>query len=139
MPLIINPLIDSQSISFKEDVKGFLLYYAGYILSNEVPIVYPNAGYKAYNKRMAFANLVKNNPALYVDSASFYVAQLEPSMNVVVLNAGQTLFRHFWDSNPTGKPIFECEATIAQYNHVGVTSGRSIWDVLSGVNQSDLI
>ena len=139
MPLITNPLNDSVSINFKEDVKGYMLYYAGYILSNETPIVYPNAGYKAYNKRMAFANLVKSNPNLYVDTASFYVAQLEPSMLANVTNMGQSLYRYFFDSNPSGRPILEMEATISGFNHVGQTSGRSIWDVLAGVNQTDLI
>lgn len=139
MPLIINPLNESQSPTFKEEVKGFMLFYAGVVLTQETPIVYPNAGYKAYNKRVAFANLVKNNPNLYVDSAAFYVAQLEVGMQTNLINTGQSLFRYFWDNNPTGRYILESEASIANYNHVGTTSGRSIWDVLAGVNQSDLI
>lgn len=139
MPLVTNPNLQSDSSSFKSDVEEALRQYAGLVLSTETPIIAPSAGYKAYNKRVAFAEKAKLNPALYADQAADYISELDSNMINTVLNAGQILYRWFWDSNPTGRNIFELEKSVANYNHVGTTSGKSIFDVLASVNQSDLI
>lgn len=139
MALVLNPNLQSDSTSFQEDVKESLRSYAGLVLSTETPILAPNPGFKAYNKRVAFAEKAKLNPELYTEQAASFISELDSSMINNVINANQILYRWFLDANPSGRNIFECEKTISTYNHVGTTSGRSIFDVLASVNQSDLI
>jgi hypothetical protein len=121
-------------------ITAHIAEYADSVLGVETPIVSPNAGYKAYNKRVALAVNVNNAPELY---ASKFAVDFVTIGNDIVLEAQNNnipLLNYLRDGNPMAKPACEADSTTgSSWQHVGQISGRSVWDSVAGVNQADLI
>jgi len=74
----INPISVSKSPILQIAVKQCMIEYAIQIMTLEEPILSPDLGYKAYDKRMALAKLVVQNPDMYVEMDSRLVATIYP-------------------------------------------------------------
>lgn len=136
MPSIQNPFSLANSENFKNAVKGALFQYAGNVLRNEAPIVSPNTGYKAYDKRMAFAAKVIQNPDLYATQAAALVA-LTDSLNEIDEHAN---FRWMYQDNGSGGNVMNWRGEVADQSVGDTYNGTlTIFDALSGVNKGDLI
>lgn len=140
MPLILNPQTGSNDPELLSAVAGILRYAAARVLQ-EPAIVSPNTGFKAYKKRVDFAGLLVHNAEQFAPQAAVLINIIE-SQGVVyaAANANVVLYRYLQSDNPGSAIITDMDATqVASYSNVGSTSGKSIFDVLAGVNQSDII
>jgi hypothetical protein len=139
MPQIIDAHASAKNPIIIEAVIGALQTYAATVL-NEQPIVFPNPGYEAYNKRVAFAALAVHNPQAYAEQAAVYIEQVTNGLIAESQNNSVQPYNYIIEQNPSGKSLFEADANQrATVSSVGRTSGNSIFDVLAGVNQSDLV
>lgn len=140
MPTIIDAASSAKNPIIIQAVTDNLQQYAAQALGNEAPIVAPNAGYKAYNKRMAFAKLATLNPEQYGSDAAVFIEQITNGLIIEARNNNVPEYNYILEQNPSGKSLMEADATQrANISHVGQTSGRSVFDVLAGVTQADLI
>jgi hypothetical protein len=113
--------------------------FATQLLKDEKAISAPNQGYQMYAKRIAFANLVMqsyspDSISQWAKRAATLIAIIQPD---IVLNE-QATFRYLLQDNPMGRNCMETEFALFQWNQQGETSGRQLWDTLSGVSQLDL-
>jgi hypothetical protein len=139
MPQIIDAHASAKNPLVIEAAKGALQAFAATVLV-ETAIVAPTPGYKAYNKRVAFAALAIHNPALYAEQAAVYVEQVSNGSVAEAQATNVPLFNYLQGQNPSTFNFFEVDATQrASLNNVGRTSGNSIFDVLAGVNAGDLL
>jgi len=139
MPTILTPQSQAGDLDFQNAVSDLLQTFCSQLLLNDSPVLSPTAGYKAYQKRMAFAKKASKNPKAYVQQACTLISFLDSVMlSQTVQNQGVPLFRFLFSDNPAGANLLECEATIG-YNSVGVTSGRSIFEGLAGITQEDYL
>lgn len=142
MPTIQNPNFQSDNSSFKNDVEQILRQYSAYYILNESPIQAPSAGYKAYDKKIAFAQKAQSNPELYTDVAADLISALDSTMVSQTFSGSgvQDFFRFLYSDNPTGRNILEAQVGVASgYNHVGTQSSKSIFEALAKVTQLDYI
>jgi hypothetical protein len=139
MPQIIHAAASAHNPNIIQVAKDNLQVFAATVLV-EAAIVAPTAGYKAYNKRVAFANLALHNPAPYAYQAAVLIEQISNGSVQEAQNSNALLYNYILQDNPSGKPLFEADANQrSNISHVGRTAGTSIFDVLAGVNQLDLI
>jgi len=134
MPSVINPISVSKSPILQIAVKQCMIEFATNIMINEEPVLSPTAGYKAYDKRMALAKQVVQNPDLYVEMASRLVATIYPSIECDG-NAN-----HAFLSTRTNFMIFQ--VIYDDFNTTGGTPGeigQQLWDSLAGVTAADLL
>ena len=99
---------------------------------SETPILYPNAGYKAYQKRTELAAKVIANPLEYGKRAAV-LAEIAYANIVwdVEVNQNQRLQRYLVDNN-FGEWGYEFGGGASP-----TSIGKQIWDALAGVNQGD--
>ena len=99
---------------------------------SETPILYPNAGYKAYQKRTELAAKVIANPLEYGKRAAV-LAEIAYANIVwdVEVNQNQRLQRYLVD-NRFGEWSYEFGGGASP-----ASVGKQIWDALAGVNQGD--
>lgn len=132
----LSPISASKSPILQIAVKQCMIQYAIQIMTLEEPILSPDLGYKAYDKRMALAKLVVQNPDMYVEMASRLVATIYPLVETL-----EELDSYLTTGNGTGnfmslKVIYSGSPTEPSLE-VGLI-GFQLWDALAGVIASDL-
>ncbi len=137
MPLILNPSTQASAPDFRNAVKSHLVTYSATVLTTDPFVASPTPGYLAYQKRQAFANKAIQNPDTYLEQACVLLSNLDSVMLTQTLQSyTNELFRFIGSDNPVGRHLFECDPAIG-YSHVGITSGKSIFEVLAGISQLD--
>jgi hypothetical protein len=138
MPANINPISISKSPIVQLAVKQCMIEWSTDILINETPIVSPNSGYKAYDKRMNLAKQVIQNPDMYVEIASRLVATIYPSIEC----DGNANHRFLVSGNGKGLNFMRFQVIYDDFNENGGTPGeigQQLWDSLAGVTAADLL
>ena len=132
MPYLTNATEVAQNPELVSSCATALLDMAYRVQVNETPILYPNAGYKVYQKRTELATKVIANPMEYGKRAAVLAEIAYPNIVWDVnVNAGQDLHRYLIDNK-----FAEWDYTFA--SGASPTSvGKQIWDALAGVNQGD--
>lgn len=142
MPLILDPQNQIEIPEFKSGVRSLLVTFSSQLLLSDTPVLSPTAGYKAYQKRMAFAKKAKANPDAFLNEACILISNIDSVMvSNTVLNQNSTgvpLYRFLLSDNPSERNLLENHADIG-YNPVGVTSNRSIFEALAGITQEDYL
>jgi len=142
MPTTFN-LASAKSPVFLNSVKAAMVSYATFIQKTSSPIVSPSSGYKAYDKQMALAKQAIQNPDLYVEAAARLILTNQPDIEFVTTS----IIDYLISGNPTSTNVFGCIDYLSNspgngwqqgYPTSGVP-GDTIWDALSGVNQSDFL
>ena len=138
MPTItINPISVSKSPILQLAVKQCMIEFATNIMINEVPILSPNEGYKAYDKRMALAKQVIQNPDLYVEMATRLVATIYPAIEY----NDQATRAFLVSENSKAENFMKFKVIYNDYENTGGTLGEigsQLWDSLAGVIASDV-
>ena len=138
MPSVtINPISVSKSPILQIAVKQCMIEFATNIMINEVPILSPNEGYKAYDKRMALAKQVIQNPDLYVEMATRLVATIYPAIEY----NNQATRSVLVSDNSKGDNFMKFQVIYNDYDNTGGTVGEigtQLWDSLAGVIASDV-
>ena len=135
--VIINPISVSKSPILQIAVKQCMIEFATNIMINEVPILSPNEGYKAYDKRMALAKQVIQNPDLYVEMATRLVATIYPAIEY----NNQATRSVLVSDNSKGDNFMKFQVIYNDYDNTGGTVGEigtQLWDSLAGVIASDV-
>lgn len=135
--VIINPISVSKSPILQIAVKQCMIEFATNIMIHEMPVVSPNEGYKAYDKRMALAKQVIQNPDLYVEMATRLVATIYPAIEY----NGEATRAVLVSDNSKGDNFMKFQVIYNDYEHTGGTVGEigsQLWDSLAGVIASDL-
>lgn len=138
-PIYINPISISKSPTLQIAVKQCMIEFAVNILKTETPILSPDPGYKAYDKRMLLAKQVIQNPDMYVEMATRLVATIFPLVEII---NGSYLYLYLTSQNPVGKNFM---SFIVQFSgdpsdptlEEGLI-GSQLWDALSEVYVSDI-
>ena len=143
MPTItINPISVSKSPILQIAVKQCMIEFATNIMIHEMPVVSPNEGYKAYDKRMALAKQVIQNPDLYVEMATRLVATIYPAIEYNNQANICTATRAVLVSdNNKGDNFMKFQVIYNDYDNTGGTVGEigtQLWDSLAGLIASDL-
>ena len=136
---MVNLFSSAKSPILQNSVKTAMVAYATFVQKTFTPVVSPNSGYKAYDKQMALAKQVIQNPDLYTEAASRLILTNEPDIE---FRSGDVIGYLFKD-NPTSTNVFGCIA----YNEnnpgagwsISSSPGDTIWDALAGVNQGDYV
>ena len=135
----INPISVSKSPILQVAVKQCMIEFAISIQQNEVPVVSPNPGYKAYEKRMSLAKQVIQNPDMYVEMATRLVATIYPLVELV---DNANLYLYLSSENTTRKNFMSLRVQFSgdptSPNLEVGEIGFQLWDTLSGVNLSDI-
>ena len=132
MPYLSNAVETAQNPKLISACATALLDTAYRVQVNESPVLYPNSGYKAYQKRTDLASKVIANPLEYGKRAASLAEITYPNIVFEVEgNQGQQLHRFLLD-NRFGEWRYEFAAG-ANPDSIG----RQIWDALAGVNQGD--
>ena len=138
MPTItINPISVSKSPILQLAVKQCMIEFATNIMINEVPILSPNEGYKAYDKRMALAKQVIQNPDLYVEMTTRLVATIYPAIEY----NDQATRAFLVSENSKAENFMKFKVIYNDYENTGGTLGEigsQLWDSLAGVIASDV-
>ena len=138
MPTItINPISVSKSPILQIAVKQCMIEFATNIMIHEMPVVSPNEGYKAYDKRMALAKQVIQNPDLYVEMATRLVATIYPAIEY----NDQATRAFLVSENSIAENFMKFKVIYNDYENTGGTLGEigfQLWDSLAGVIASDL-
>ena len=135
--VIINPISVSKSPILQLAVKQCMIEFATNIMINEVPILSPNEGYKAYDKRMALAKQVIQNPDLYVEMTTRLVATIYPAIEY----NDQATRAFLVSENSIAENFMKFKVIYNDYENTGGTLGEigtQLWDSLAGVIASDL-
>ena len=135
MPQITNPQSISKSTAVQSIVRSALLHYSTVVLNNQTPILSPNTGWKASQKRIQLAQNILSNVESYVEKAALFLGMIDPNIEV----NDSVRFRYLIDENPSNRHFCECTVSFGSWEHVGESSGKSIWDNLAGVTQTDLL
>lgn len=138
MPASINPTSRAESKAMIAGSEAYLRHYAAKVLQ-EAPITSPAVGYKAYDKRIAFAERCIQAPEKEAQAAAFLFSKCDSNLEQDAQANGISIF-YFLTGATQGFELADADASlINQWSNVGTTSGKSVWDALSEVNQSDLI
>lgn len=135
MPSIPSPEGLSKSPLLQIAVKGALVEFAQNVLKNETPIVSPDPGYKAYEKRMALAAEIILAPDLYKEAGARLVAACQPDIEI----NEQATYRYLIQDNPSNRNVFENEFSNAGGFQGSVAIDRQMFSQLAGVDLSDFI
>ena len=139
MPFIQNPQNNVGSEELLAACKGILSYYSA-LVKQEAAVVSPNAGYKAYRKRVHLANIIHDNLDKYAVELAYHLGVISPTLIMDAQLNGIALYNYLLSDNPASRVALEMRAgDVANWNHVGNTSGDSIWDALANVNDEDML
>jgi hypothetical protein len=139
MPIPISPASRAASVTLQLGVATYLQHYATKVLGYEAAIVAPNAGYRAYDKRVAFAERCISGAEKYAMAASLMFCKCDPDLEQNAQGNGVSVFQLLTGSSQ-GFELAQADPTqLFSWTDMTQTSGKSIWDALAGVNQSDLI
>lgn len=132
MPYFSNATEVAQNPQLISACGTALLDQAYRVQVNETPILYPNTGYKAYQKRTELAAKVIANPLEYGKRAAPLVEIAYPNILFEIeANQNQRLHRYLLDNR-----FAEWSYEFASGPN-SASIGRQIWDALAGVNQGD--
>jgi hypothetical protein len=140
MPASNNPTETINNPLLLATAASTLRAYAAHALANEPPVSSPNAGYKAYSKRMNFARQSMANAEYYAPQAAFLLEKISNGVSNAARDANISMYLYITEQNGSGNSLFDCDADqVNNIANVGATSGKSVFDILAGVDQSDLI
>jgi hypothetical protein len=134
MPTPSNFTADADNRDLISACESVLVDFATTILISENPIVYPNAGYRAYQKRMLTAAKVKKNSVYFGKQMADLVCRAIPNFMQERVNNNEIIFNYLWNNRA-------CEWDVTNiYNGANPTGiGRQLFDSLSDVDASDLL
>lgn len=135
MPFLPNAVNEAKHPELIQGAAYAAVAFVGQVLVNEAPVVFPNAGYKAYQKRTELAKRIVANPEEYGRQAAVYAATLRPNVVWDIQVNNEQIGRHLIDNR-----FMESDYTnIAGGFGGGAPIGRQVFDALAGVNASDLL
>jgi len=131
----INPISVSKSPILQLAVKQCMIEFAVEILKSETPVLSPTSGYKAYDKRMALAKQVIQNPDLYVEMSSRLVATIYPTIE------SDNNATSYYLTVGSGINFMKYVVSYDAPNNSGFvegTIGQQLWDAIAGVTAADI-
>lgn len=93
MPTILTPQSQVGDLYFQNAVSDLLQTFCSQLLLTDTPVLSPTAGYKAYQKRMAFAKKASKNPKAYNPAgANLLENEANIGYNAVSVTSGRSIF-----------------------------------------------